>query len=215
MKRALKGYFAFTNKTYRLVTLILLPLLAVVLTVVVGAINIEVSPIVMVGYYAIFMVVEPMTDYWFMGGFYGKNKGALEFMQSSNRFSAVIKDVVVVDMVRRLLVNAFLFLLMVVAGVIAGIKSRGFVFYAFLPILEILFAEIVVLIGRHFDLWNHYYVVIVLGYMVSIFIMFQTVVTFETYMGVICVVMAVLALMMAAITVAYTNKKVRDSYYDK
>lgn len=215
MKRMLKTYFAFTNRIYRLLVLILLPLLAVLSTVIAGIIDSELMSLVMVIYYVFFMFIEPFSDYWFLGGFYSKKKGALEFMQSSNRFSGVIRDVVVVDMVRRVLVNAILFLVMVLAGIISEINPKGYALLAFFPFLEIFFGELIVFIARHFDLWNHYYVVILIGYMLVLTLIVNSVIFGQKLLGIMCVVMALLAIVMAVVTVAYTNKKVRDSYYDK
>lgn len=214
MKRALKSYWAFTSKIYRLVSFILFPLLAVVAVVIAGQIDIGFMPVMMIGYYAFFMVLEPLSDYWFLGGIYSKNKAAWGFMQGSNHFADMMKDVVIVDMIRRVLVNVFLFLLMVCVGIIAKIEPEGYELFVFFPLLEIFFGEVVVLIGRHFEIWNHHYAVVILGYLLIVFSIVNSMIFGVKIMGAVCMVLAILGIVMAGVTVVYTKKKVRDSYYD-
>ena len=214
MIRAIKSYWAFTKRIYRLVVLILFPLLAVGCTVVAGVIDKKLMGLAIVGYYVFFMIAEPLSDFWFLGGFYSKNKGALEFMQSSSCFQSVIRDVVVVDLVRRVALNGVIFLVMICIGVVTEVNPEGYVLFAFFPLLEILLGEVVVLIGRHFDFWNHYYVVVLIGFMIAALFMAKSIISWLNYLEIICAVIALLAVVTAVITIHYTNKKVRDSYYD-
>lgn len=214
MKRALKSYWAFTGKGYRIVVLFLFPLLAVLVPVITGIIEPMLLLIALIGYYIIFMIAEPLSDFWFLGGFYSKNKGAMEFMQSSNRFASVIKDVVVVDLLRRVLQNVFIYLLMVCIGVMTKIEQEGYLLFAFFSIFEILLGEVVTFIGRHFDMWNYYYVVVILGFLVASFFMAYAIINLQELLWLVCLVFLLLALILGVIIVSYTNKKVRDSYYD-
>ncbi len=214
MKRALKSYWAFTGKGYRIVVLFLFPLLAVLVPVITGIIEPMLLVIALIGYYIIFMIAEPLSDFWFLGGFYSKNKGAMEFMQSSNRFASVIKDVVVVDLLRRVLQNVFIYLLMVCIGVMTKIEREGYLLFAFFSIFEILLGEVVTFIGRHFDMWNYYYVVVILGFLVASFFMAYAIINLQELLWLVCLVFLLLALILGVIIVSYTNKKVRDSYYD-
>lgn len=214
MKRALKSYWAFTGKGYRIVVLFLFPLLAVLVPVITGIIEPMLLVIALIGYYIIFMIAEPLSDFWFLGGFYSKNKGAMEFMQSSNRFASVIKDVVVVDLLRRVLQNVFIYLLMVCIGVMTKIEQEGYLLFAFFSIFEILLGEVVTFIGRHFDMWNYYYVVVILGFLVASFFMAYAIINLQELLWLVCLVFLLLALILGVIIVSYTNKKVRDSYYD-
>lgn len=214
MKRALKSYWAFTGKGYRIVVLFLFPLLAVLVPVITGIIEPMLLLIALIGYYIIFMIAEPLSDFWFLGGFYSKNKGAMEFMQSSNRFASVIKDVVVVDLLRRVLQNVFIYLLMVCIGVMTKIEREGYLLFAFFSIFEILLGEVVTFIGRHFDMWNYYYVVVILGFLVASFFMAYAIINLQELLWLVCLVFLLLALILGVIIVSYTNKKVRDSYYD-
>lgn len=214
MKRALKSYWAFTGKGYRIVVLFLFPLLAVLVPVITGIIEPMLLIIALIGYYIIFMIAEPLSDFWFLGGFYSKNKGAMEFMQSSNRFASVIKDVVVVDLLRRVLQNVFIYLLMVCIGVMTKIEQEGYLLFAFFSIFEILLGEVVTFIGRHFDMWNYYYVVVILGFLMASFFMAYAIINLQELLWLVCLVFLLLALILGVIIVSYTNKKVRDSYYD-
>lgn len=215
MIKALKSYWAFTGKIYRLVVLLLFPLLAVIVPAIAGMIDPVLLPLGIVGYYVVFMIAEPLADYWFLGGFYSKNKGALEFMQSSNHFSSMIRDVVVMDLARRVALNGFIFLVMVCIGNIDEIEPEGYMLFAFFPLLEILLGEVVTLIGRHFDLWNHHYVVVLLCFMAAAAFMVYCFISVHDFLPWICLALAVLAILVAVVTVAYTDKKVRESYYDK
>lgn len=214
MKRALKSYWAFTNKIYRLVSLVLFPLIAVVAVVIVGQIDVEFMSLTMIVYYILFTMLEPLSDYWFLGGIYSKNKAAWGFMQGSNHFADIMKDVVVVDMIRRVLLNVFLFLLMVCVGIMDKIGPDGYMLFAFFPLLEIFFAEMVVFIGRHFELWNHHYAVVVLGYLLIVTLIINSIIFGDKIMRAVCMVLVLLGIAMAGVTVVYTKKKVRDSYYD-
>lgn len=215
MIKALKSYWAFTGKIYRLVVLLLFPLLAVIVPVIVGMIDLGMLSLGIICYYVIFMMAEPLADYWFLGGFYSKNKGALEFLQSSNHFSSMIRDVVVVDLVRRVVLNVFIFLVMVCIGIIDGIEPEGYMLFALFPLLEILLGEVVTLIGRHFDLWNYYYIVVLLCYMAALLFIAYGIISAHAFLHWICLALAILAIVVAVAMVAYTDKKVRDSYYDK
>ncbi len=156
-----------------------------------------------------------MSDYWFLGGFYNKKRGSLGFLQGSNRYERVIRDVVIIDLIRRVCLYLGVYLVMVLGSVIAGLESDNYIFIAFFPFFDILMGEIEILIARHFDMWNYHYIVVFLGFLVSTPLITKSILLGPDYMPIACVVMAILAAAVAVGIVLYTNKKVRDSYYDK
>lgn len=210
MIRALKSYWAFTQGWYRLVMLVLVP----------GGLVLVNSPILresstLIYSYFLLYAIDTMSDMGFMNGFYGKHNSALEFLQSSPRFERVSRDIVIVDMIRRTLTYQIPFLTILLS---AGGDEEILQWYAsdsFMPWIEILTAQLVVLVARHFVAWNHVYACAAFGYGTMLFgFMFLIFVGSEQPVltnG----ILIVLILVADVVTVWYTLKKVRESYYDK
>jgi len=214
--RAVKNYFAFTSWVYRLVVFFLMPLLSILygnLGVITGG---EVPGIVFqLPVFMLVIVVECITDYWFMGSFYSKHNSSLEYLQTSNRFKNIIKDVVVVDIIRRFITGIALYGVFVIIAWVVGEPLHFYQGFAFLPLYSFVMVMIANFISRHFNIVQYVYLAATLTMMVTAlgFVPMEIVtenVTFWT-LG----ILLVLCVVVSVITVWYSLKKVRDSYYDK
>ena len=223
MLKALKSYWAFTRTGYRVVMFVLIPIVVLATTLGLMAIYPELIVIALIMSFVVLWTVEPMSDHWFMGGFYGKNKGALEFLQSSNRFSKFAQDVVLIDIIRRTVTYMMTYFAICSIGYVAGVEKEMevnlYVVCSFLPFLSMFISQIEVLIGRHFDMWNQQYLVVMVGFIIQGITLSALIKLFlTTGIEIVWMILAVLFVLFVAAsigTVVYTNKKVRDSYYDK
>ena len=211
MLKALRSYWAFANNVYKLVMLGLIPILLVGINIYVYQNDIGSGLECFIALYA----VDTFSDIFFMGGFYNKHNGAMEFLQSSPRFRRTIREVTIVDALRRVVLYQ-------IPYVTLGVCSRGdaeamewlLVMYA-LPWLEVFAAQLTVLAARHFLVWNHAYACTVTGYLLMMFLILPAVGLAAEGMEVeVSVVFVVLALVAIIGTIWYTDKKMKESYYD-
>lgn len=87
MLKAWKSYWAFTRTGYKAAVFLMIPIVTFVITYVLAEIETEMFSLALIIVFVTLWIAEPMIDHWFLGSLYGKNKGSLEFLQSSNRFS--------------------------------------------------------------------------------------------------------------------------------
>lgn len=211
MLKAWKHYWAFTNSLYKLVLLFVVPILLIGVNIYfelygeVGDCIFALSCL----YYA-----DTISDVYFMGGFYHKGNSALEFMQSSSKFSNVMKDVVMMDFVRRVLVYQIPLLIAVVGAENAG-EIQWCKLNAFWSWLMVLIAQCVVVAARHYELWHHIYACVAVGYCAMMFIFLFIAIVSEALPIATNIVLVVLVVVVGIVTIRYTDKKVRDSYYDE
>ena len=224
MLKALKSYWAFAGIWYKIVVLALLPLVVILGGLVLVNIDTELIVFALVGFFIFLWVIEPMSDHWFTGGIYGKNKGALEFLQSSNRFWEFMKDVVVIDAIRRCLTYIVVYAVLCMLGILyeaeKDMEENLYLLCLFVPFLSMFVSQVEVFIGRHFEMWNHRYAVGMVGFIIESMILTGLINKVAQGMQIevlwmISVVLFVLFIAASIGTVAYTKKKVRESYYDK
>lgn len=216
MKKTVKSYWAFSNTLYRLIMLFLVPVAYLLVSVCLPSANEggEADPVWIIMVLALYFL-DAQSDCWFMGGFYAKHNGALEFMQTSNQFQSFMSRVVSVDILRRTVYYLGLPLIGVCIGMSKGYDKEWYQMFSYLPVLEFFLAQLAVAIGRHFVMWNQAYAVVMLGFLIiTITIPFGILVSFKNTFA-IDVILLILAITMAVFTVWYTEKKVRESYYDR
>lgn len=211
MLKAVKSYWAFTNDLYKLVMLLVLPIVLIVVNMY----------LVRKGHgdglmtlYVLFFV-DTMSDFFFMNGFYRKNNSALEFLQSSTKFSRVVKEITIVDIIRRLLIYQIPIVIELIAAVGSQEKLEWCKNNAFWPWLASLIAQLVLLVTRHFVMWNHIYACTSIGYAVLLLSFLFISIVCSAWPVVTNVVLIVLILITSIATIRYTDKKVRESYYDE
>lgn len=214
MLRALKTYWAFTKLGYRLMVFILMPAVLLLLNGFCVYTEIPVMVSLLIGY-SYLVPIDIITDYWFLGGFYAKNNSSLEYLQSSNRFREIIRDVVLVDILRRVLLYIGMYLLVMVMGLQDSEQMEWYAACSFLPLLCFVISQFGVLIGRHYVAWNQVYAVAAVAMVIEgislTILMWLTSKNLWLVQG----VLLVLAVAVSVMVVAYSKKKVRASYYDK
>lgn len=213
----IKNYWAFTGKAYKFVLWLVLPVLAIG-TILWGYFSekelVMVVPVTVC--FLLFPIVDIISDFWFLPGFYTKGNSSLEFLQTTTKFQKMIRDVVIVDIVRRVVLYAGIYALMYALFSNKDVSAQAFIqIYYYLPILNILVAQTAVFVARFF------------GSLQQVFgcSMFSTIPN-AIYVTVvkplpqaveqpIVIALACVAVVMIGVTVWFTQKKVRDSYYDK
>lgn len=214
MLKALKSYWAFTNDLYKLVMLVLTPILLVIINIYLYVNDVGSG----LECFIILYAVDTLSDLFFMNGLYKKSNDSLEFLQSSSKFQKMMREIVIVDIVRRVLIYQipyFVFLGCSIGNPEALEWCRAM---AVLPWLEVLIAQLVTLVARHYVAWNQVYVCTAIGYILlmvmMIFSFFAEYIAGDILEVGVNAVLMVLVLIASIGTVWYTDKKVRESYYD-
>lgn len=217
MKRAVKNYLVFTGWGYRICILLLLPLLFVGFHGLVFFVEdgMPLAFMLIVGY-CTYIMADVAGDYWFLPGFYKKNNSAVRFLQTSNRYKTLIRDVVVLDMLRRFLAYGLLYGVMYLMGMRKEAQKEWFILFSFMPLYCFVISQTAVFFIRHFNSWQHTISTSSLAAWLIVPFFFLMEHGMEHGYTKICfAVLGVLAVLVAVITILYSMKKVRDSYYDK
>lgn len=213
----IKNYWGFTNWGYKLILLLVVPL-AVALLGAWGFFTEGIIPMVVavVVTFQVLPAVDMVSDYWLLGGFYAKGNSSLEFLQTSTKFKPIIRDVVVVDIIRRLAFYLGSFLVMYLICVNKDEATQMFIqHYYYMPVLNIFIALTAVFISRFFRTLNYVFSASMFGMGANGFFMMAAMELPANVLNVIIVGLALLSVVMCVVTVMFSLKKVRDSYYDK
>lgn len=114
MKKFFKRYFALTSTGYRIVSLILLPLLIAGITelyIVMGGKN---AGVMLIQVWVYVLIFEVIADVWFLGGSCIQNAHEMEYLKTSLSGTKLIKHGVIGDILRRALYFSILILLVFV-----------------------------------------------------------------------------------------------------
>lgn len=211
MLKALKSYWAFANNAYKIVMLGLVPILLVGINIYVYQNDIGSGLECFIALFA----VDTFSDIFFMGGLYSRKNGALGFLQSSPRFRRTISEITIVDTLRRVVLYHIPYVTIMCCAIEDAETKEWLRVIAALPWVEILFAQITVVMARHFVLWNHAYACTSIGYALMIFPMIIAVgIQEEDFKRKVCVVLITLTLAAIMGTLWYTDKRMKESYYD-
>lgn len=210
MLKALKSYWAFTSGIYKVLMLLVVPVLMVLINL--SLLHEDIGSGIEI--FFVLFYIDTFFDYIFMGGFYSKNNSSFEFLQTSNRFAKFARDVVSVDAVRRVIlyqIPYFTTLLWLIGkeGMMEWWKTMAYV-----PWFLALGAQLVTLVSRHYTTWNNAYGCSSIGFLIIGIIMI--IVLFAEVSHWMFYVMLMIGVLIAGWgTSLYTEKKVKESYYDK
>ncbi|MBQ8518950.1 MAG: hypothetical protein IJ455_05015 [Agathobacter sp.] len=210
MLKAWRSYWAFTNDLYKLMMLVVVPVALIATNIYLVARGHGDGLLTLFALY----FIDTVSDLFFMNGFYRKSNSSLEFLQSSPKFARFVKEITIIDIVRRVLVYQIPFVVELIGAADSAEKLQWCKGNAFWPWLAILIAQLVVFVARHFVVWSQMYACIVAGYMVLMFCFLLIIIVGSGSPVITNLVLIVLILVMSMVTVWYTNKKVRESYYD-
>ena len=213
----MKNYWVFTNWVYRLVVLLVIPL-AIIGANICGYFSNEkfILAIALVMYFMFLPVVDVMSDCWFLPGFYAKGNGSMEFLQSTTKFKSMIRDVVIVDILRRVAVYMGLFGVMYFVFVSKDVPVYNIVWnFGYMPVLEVFLSQTAVFVSRFFRGVNQVYACAMLTVAANAFFMTGTAHLANPIKQMIIIALAVMAVVMMIVTVGVSLKKVRESFYDK
>lgn len=213
--RAIKHYWVFTNWQYKLFTLLLMPTAVLGMTLWGYFSENKTLLAIAICFYLFFLpLVDVISDYWLLPGFYTKGNASLEFLQSTTKFQTMIRDVVIIDVIRRTALYLGLFWIMHLVSMetsVEGVIDR----FSHMPVAELLFAQVAVFVSRFLRWWNQVYACAMFAVAANAFLMSGTIHQSEFIRQGLVVALAVFAVAMMVITVWFSLKKVRDSYYDK
>lgn len=213
--RAIKHYWVFTNWQYKLFTLLLMPVVILGMNLFgYFSNNMFILGVAFSFFILLLPMVDVMSDYWFLPGFYAKGNASLEFLQSTTKFQTMIRDVVIIDVIRRIVLYLGLFWIMHLVSMetsVEGVIDR----FSHMPVAELLFAQVAVFVSRFLRGWNQVYACAMFAVGANAFLMSGTIHQSDFIRQGMAIALAVFAVVMMVVTVWFTLKKVRDSYYDK
>lgn len=209
MLRALKSYWAFTNGIYKCVMLGIVPFLLVAGYVILREEQAGISLFLL----WFLFVVDTESDYFFMNGVYYKGLGFPESMRCSSKYIGFIREITIVDMVRRILVYQIPFVMEYIFAIGNEERMQWCRINSFWPWLEILVAQCVVFAARHYIEWAKIHFCMVIGYciMMVLFVFFAMVLQGSVFVN------GVLVAVILAVNVGivwYTQKKGKEGFYD-
>lgn len=209
--RATKCYWNYTPKLYRLLVLILFPIILVVVAVATSA-N-KVPAVAMIGLFSTEIFYEIFADNWMLNGIQSKDYRGIHLIQSSTEGKAFMKKVVLMDCIRR---------------------------YVYMAVVCLCFLSIHILVGGSDNLtedvmflWNSFWLA---GAVISLFIWIgryfsnMVAVMLLSYLGVFgfaflasawgtmkigCVIYPLISLGISGLCVAIGMKKMEGCYYDR
>ena len=213
MLRALKSYWAFTNYRYKLIMLVLIPIIFVVVNV--NMYRHEIGS----GFdsFLILYWIDMASNNHFMNGFYPKGNRALGFMQSSPKFKRTMREVAVVDAVIRVVFYhiPYITLLMCAKGDAEALEFCNQI--AYVPWVQALIAQIFLLIGHEYKAEEGNVLTLFGGHicMMIIVILIGWIGSQAggNYKPVIAVLMVLMLIMIIA-TARHSDKMMEESYYD-
>lgn len=106
MKNAIKSYLVFTTGLCRVVTFVLVPLLAVAVQWLIRPQNFMTASILNA---LVLVSAELMLDYWVFGGIAVKNVKQMEYLKTSPKGRRIMRMALIADMVRQFLAGVVLF----------------------------------------------------------------------------------------------------------
>lgn len=209
MLRAIKSYLAFAGIWYKLVMLVLVPILLVVVNAFVFPNKLEIS-ISSIFYLYIFDVT---FEEFFLRGFYRKHNPILFFMQTSPRFCDTINKIVIIDFVRRVVVYQIPVFVVSCRSIGDGAVMEWCRTLSFMSWIGVLLAQAFVFLMRHCEFGRGIFASLFWG--ATCFSIIRHVV--ERNAGVVMsaiYILIILVLVIAVATVWYTDKKMKENYYD-
>jgi hypothetical protein len=209
MLRAIKSYLAFANSWYKLVMLVLVPILLVVVNVFVFPNKTEIS-ITSIFYLYIFDVI---FEEFFLRGFYRKHNPILFFMQASPRFCDVINEIVIIDFARRVVVYQMPVFVVLWRSIGDEAAMEWCRTVSFMSWIGVLLAQAFVFLMRHSELGGGIFASLFWGSISFTVIRYVIEENDGVAMGAIYI-LVMLVLMIGIGTVWYTDKKMKENYYD-
>ncbi len=209
MKR-IKNYLVFTSLLYRILTFVLLPIVTVGLYYLLRKMIPQVGLVIVM---SMVVMAEIILDIWLFGGIQVKGTQMLEYLKTSGRGRMVLRDALVIDLIRRFITIAGI---MGVCYLLEGLEWNNLQVVA-IRIYSILIAYTLmvagVLIARYEGIaWVN----IVLSY-AAVFLAAMSFLLpgLSQYIMVYDLVVGVLAVLVSILTVKAAMKKVEGSYYDR
>lgn len=209
--KGIKCYWTYTPKFYRLLVLILFPISLGVVSMVMSANKVPV--IAITGVLGAEVFYEIFADIWMLNGIQTKDYCGIRLVQSSVWGKNYMKNVVLVDCVRRYVYLAVICLSYLLVGVLGG-ESKNFtentVFLWNVFWLAGAVISLFLWIGRYFA---NMAAVMLLAY--GAVFAFSFAAGFLGTIQVGCVIYPLISLGMMALCVGIGRKKMEECYYDR
>jgi len=212
MKRMVKSYLVFTSFVYRLVLYLLLPLVALGTGILcsgsIGAVNLMIVSMIL-------SMFEILSDYWLFVGIQTKDSANLDFLKTSGRGMQIIKNALIMDLLRKLLTAAVVLTISYLVALPTYDRERGET--AAVLVYAVLVSYFCSVLGVFFARYGSifWFCVLVGNVAVSLEIICWflpgTLENIPKYVP----VFVILGIMVSILAVRTARKKVEGSYYDK
>lgn len=100
MKKMLKSYFVFAPVSYRVVWMILVPLLQIGVEALAGWTGVVALCVILLGY---IVITEVLSDWFFLGGLCAEKDSVVKCFRTSTGGRRLLRDVLCMDLVRKFL----------------------------------------------------------------------------------------------------------------
>ncbi len=125
MRKAMKSYFVFTSRLYRLAMFLLLPAAGAGICVWTYSVSGGVGGGVLMAAALVLPVVETVSDGWVFAGIQRSETSKLDYLKTSGKGRGVMKRALIVDMVRKLVFSAGIIGLCYVCIGLSAVLSQG------------------------------------------------------------------------------------------
>lgn len=213
----IKNYWVFTGKGYKFLMWLVLPVVAIG-SILWGYLS-ENGMVVVIPHilcFVLYPIVDVLSDFWLLPGFYAKGNNSLEFLQSTTKFQKMMRDVQIIDVLRRVIFYLGTYALLYVLLSKKDVSSQAFVqIYFYQPVLNVLVTQAAVFFARFFSSLQQVFGCSMFSTIPNAIYITVVKPLPQTVEQLIVIAFAGIAIAMIAVTIWFTQKKVRDSYYDR
>lgn len=212
-----KSYLVFTSRVYKIFVFLVVPVFLIIGDILMNYVlgmNLFIFLLMAMGAF------EIMADNWFLGAFCSKEAEPMDFLKTSPKGDRVMQNVIVIDLVRRLVqlcLLAFIFYLIDMSASGSEQLAEGINgFQIYIPAIFTSYCVSVfgTLITRFFtSIWLNF-IVAYLSYTVETVVFLLIGYLFD-FSWVISVVVIIASLVLSVPEVGLAIRKYRGGYYDK
>lgn len=212
MKKIWKSYAVFSSRIYRLMTLLVIPVIFII-----GGFELFtlIKPDMMMTGFKLFvsliLTYEMINDYWLFSGICTSEASAVESLKLSLRGRHILKNALIFDLLKR-------FVCLLAAGVIAYAKT-GMLSLLLTTVGGYIVLVIMLNVTRYLSTFLMQITMsqLAVAFFQLIMILFSDfdVVDANGYMGVILLPLLVVCFALSVVTVAHIQGRWKESYYEK
>lgn len=215
MIKALRSYFVFAGWSYRIIILLIVPSILIGIDFLLDKVMLEpgglIQTVFMLMYGVLLVIAETMGEYWFLAGINSKKRKSMEYLKTSNGYLDCMKNILMVDTVRRMVTIGLVFFFMGNFDIktAEGLTRWSEKMACMCVVMGV--AQTAVWIARHMVMINF---VFLTAYLCGIAVLLLMLLTLQ--FPLVCgVVSAVYVVGFSIFSIWYTLQKVKGGYYDR